>query len=94
MKNLKSNKAFQNILKNAPEMPLSQIPGENPKSGNGNEGMVLTLAVVFIGQFLTLIALDKIIKGQSGKITYIPMKPMNGDSALPNTKIPPTEVKS
>jgi hypothetical protein len=86
MKNLKSNKAFQNILKNAPEMPLSQIPGENPKSGNGNEGMFLTLAVVFIGQFLTLIALDKIIKGQSGKITYFPEKYMNSNGNRTKTK--------
>ena len=94
MKNLDSNKAFQNILKNAPQMPVSQIPEGNPKSDNNNQGMLLTLAVVFIGQLLTLIALDKLIKGQSGKITYIPMKPMNVDGSLSNTVKPPTEDKT
>lgn len=87
MKNLKSNKAFQNILKNAPQMPEPKLPEDNTQSnGNGNEGMFLTLAVVFIGQFLTLIALDKIIKGQSGKITYFPEKYMNSNGNRTKTK--------
>ena len=94
MNKLGNKKAFNDFFENAPEIPQSQIPEKSPKSGNGNEGMFLTLAVVFIGQMLTLIALDKLIKGQSGKITYIPLKPMNADSALPNTEKPPTEVKS
>ena len=96
MKNLDSNKAFQNILKNAPEMPMSQIPDENPKSGNEYAGLVLSIAVIFVGQILMLLAMDKLIKGTSGKINYTPKKPMRAEDTLPSTEkeTPPTEVKS
>jgi hypothetical protein len=95
MNKLGNKKAFQDFFKNAPEMPQSQISTENPRS-NGNVGLIVFLAVVVVGQFLTLMALDKLINGSGQKITYIPLKPMDEEVTLPTTETetPPTEVKS
>ena len=95
MNKLGNKKAFQDFFENAPEMPQSQISTENPRS-NGNVGLIVFLAVVVAGQFLTLLALDKLINGSGQKITYIPLKPMDAEVILPPSEkeMPTTEVKS
>ena len=95
MNKLGNKKAFQDFFENAPEMPQSQISTENPRS-NGNVGLIVFLAVVVVGQFLTLMALDKLINGSGQKITYIPLKPMDAEVILPPSEkvTPTTEVKS
>ena len=95
MNKLGNKKTFQDFFENAPELPQSQIPTENPRS-NGNLGLVAFLAVVVVGQFLTLLALDKLINGSGQKITYIPLKPMDAEVILQSSEkvTPTTEVKS
>ena len=95
MNKLGNKKAFQDFFENAPEMPQSQISTENPRS-NGNVGLIVFLAVVVAGQFLTLLALDKLINGSGQKITYIPLKPMDAEVILPPSEkeTPTTEIKS
>ena len=73
--NKMSNKiAYQTFFENAPELPQSQQPEVDPKS-NGNTGLFISLAVVVIGQLLTIVALDKFRKDMIGKIKSYPRAP-------------------
>jgi len=82
MKNLDSNKAFQNILKNAPEMPAPKIPEDNPQSnGNGNAGLVVSFAVILIAQFLMYMAINNSQKKILGQMKSFPQPPKTNDDS-------------
>ena len=71
MNKLQSNKAFQEILKNAPEMPINQNP--ETKLSSGNWGLLITLGCVALGQLLVYAALEKMKKDMmDGKFSLPP----------------------
>jgi hypothetical protein len=73
--NKMSNKiAYQTFFDNAPELSESPQPEVDPKS-NGNAGLLISLAVVVIGQLVMLAALDKFRKDMLGKINNTPKSP-------------------
>jgi hypothetical protein len=82
MKNLKSNKAFQNILKNAPEMPAPQMPEDTPKSnGNGNVGLVISITLLLVSQFLMYMAINNSQKKILGQMNSFPQPPKTNDDS-------------
>ncbi|MBU3714944.1 MAG: hypothetical protein FGM46_08345 [Ferruginibacter sp.] len=62
MNKIDNNKAFQEILKNAPDMPQPEIPDGNPKPKKGNLHFIISMAVMLIGQVGTIIAIYKLRK--------------------------------
>ena len=82
MKNLKSNKAFQNILKNAPEMPEPKIPENKPQTnGNGNAGLVISIALILVSQLMMYMAINNSQKKILGKMNSFPQPPKTNDDS-------------
>lgn len=89
MKKIDSNRAFQNILKNAPEMPQPKMPDQNPKSRNGNLGLIVTLVVVIAGQLITIMAINKLRKDTLGHLRNNPVPPKMTNPPKMTEETPP-----